>query len=155
MRMDKSAQDMDLSSIPSEFRENYKFLSELIDCKEKNNIASMGLESMAEERLQQLRGKLNRRQVKILTDYLNQADDQDDGGPITPPVPVELEASIRIRKRGAWLPWEAEAIRKIERWRTDVGRIAILWSSQTIGFRSDAVSKVAFMRSSLNRNVTF
>ncbi len=115
----------------------------------------MGLESMAEERLQQLRGKLNRRQVKILTDYLKQADDQDDGGSITPPVPAELEASIRMRKRGAWLPWEAEAIRKIERWRTDVGRIAILWSSQTVGFRPETLSKVAFMRSSLNRNVTF
>ena len=35
MRVDKSAQDMDLSSIPAEFRENYKFLSELIECKEK------------------------------------------------------------------------------------------------------------------------
>ncbi len=35
MRMDKSAEDVDLSCIPSEFRENYKFLSELIECKEK------------------------------------------------------------------------------------------------------------------------
>jgi hypothetical protein len=153
MRMDKSAQDMDLSSIPSEFRENYKFLSELIDCKEKNNIASMGLEFMAEERLRQLRGKLNRRQVKILSDYLSQADDLDCGS-ITPPVPAELEASIRIRKRGAWLPWEAEAIRKIERWRVDVGEIGILWNIQTTGSSSGAFSKVTLMRSGSKRNVT-
>ncbi|MGC8604000.1 MAG: hypothetical protein ACP5VS_09955 [Desulfomonilaceae bacterium] len=125
MRVDKSAQDVDLSSIPAEFRENYKFLSELIDCKEKNNVASKGLESMVEERLKILRGKLNRRQLKILTNYLSRIED-DDENLLTPPVPAELEASIRIRKKATWLPWEAEAIRKIERWRSDVGQITIL-----------------------------
>ena len=106
MRVDKSAQDMDLSSIPAEFRENYKFLSELIDCKEKNNTASKGLESMVEERLKVLRGRLNRRQLKILTDYLSQIEEEQDDL-LAPPVPAELEASIRIRKRTTWLPWEA------------------------------------------------
>ncbi|MCL5125356.1 MAG: hypothetical protein M1511_12835 [Deltaproteobacteria bacterium] len=128
MRVDKSAQDMDLSSIPAEFRENYKFLSELINCKEKNNTASKGLESMVEERLKALRGNLNRRQLKILTDYLSRIDDDDDAL-LTPPVPAELEASIRIRNRGTWLPWETEAIRKIEKWRADVRHITVLWNA--------------------------
>ena len=127
MRVDKSAQDMDLSSIPAEFRENYKFLSELIECKEKNNRAVKRLESMVEEKLSLLRGKLNRRQVKILTSYLSQIE-EDDEGLLNPPVPAELEASIKIRQRTGWLPWEAEAVRKIERWRADVDRISCVWS---------------------------
>ena len=42
MRVDKSAQDMDLSSIPAEFRENYKFLSELIDVKRRTTQLQKG-----------------------------------------------------------------------------------------------------------------
>jgi hypothetical protein len=151
--MDKSAQDVDLSSIPSEFRENYKFLSELIECKVKNDAASMGLESMAQERLRKLRGKLNRRQIKILSDYLDHVE--EDESAITPPVPAELEASIRIKSKGTWLPWEAEAIRKIERWRSDVGRIALLWNCQQFGYSDDGLNKVAVMRQCSKRNANF
>ncbi|MHB8203954.1 MAG: hypothetical protein ACYDHG_09665 [Desulfomonilaceae bacterium] len=145
MRVDKSAQDMDLSSIPAEFRENYKFLSELIDCKEKNNTASKGLESMVEERLKVLRGRLNRRQLKILTDYLSQIEEEDDNL-LAPPVPAELEASVRIRKRTTWLPWEAEAIRKIERWRADVGHISALWNTHDSMSRSPVLLRSCMVK---------
>jgi hypothetical protein len=40
-----------------------------------------------------------------------------------------LEASIRVKKRSTWLPWEAEAIRKIERWRGDLAFITENWTS--------------------------
>jgi hypothetical protein len=145
MRVDKSAEDMDLSSIPAEFRENYKFLSELIDCKEKNNTASKGLESMVEERLKVLRGRLNRRQLKILTDYLSQIEEEDDNL-LAPPVPAELEASVRIRKRTTWLPWEAEAIRKIERWRADVGHISALWNTHDSMPRSPVLLRSSMVK---------
>ena len=46
----------------------------------------------------------------------------------SPPVPAELEASIRIKRRSVWLPWEAEAIRKIERWREDLYTITRYWA---------------------------
>lgn len=152
MRVDKSAQDMDLSSIPAEFRENYKFLSELIDCKEKNKLASKGLESVVEERLRVLRGKLNRRQLKILTDYLGEIEEEDDNL-LGPPVPAELEASIRIRKRTTWLPWEAEAIRKIERWRNDVGHIEVLWNSHKSGSRTPLILRESVLKMGSNRKV--
>ncbi len=152
MRVDKSAQDMDLSSIPAEFRENYKFLSELIECKDKNNIASKGLESMVEERLKVLRGKLNRRQLKILTDYLNQIEEEEDSF-LPPPVPAELEASIRIRKRATWLPWEAEAIRKIERWRADVGHITVLWDTHDGKSRTPLILSNSMIKLGSNRKV--
>lgn len=132
MRVDKSAQEMDLSSIPGEFRENYRFLNELICCKEKNLSVAKCLDEFLDERLSALRGKLNKRQIKIINDYLAYCDD-DESDEYTsqmsePPVPVELEASIRIRKRSTWLPWEAEAIRKIDRWRADLKIITAVWS---------------------------
>jgi hypothetical protein len=127
MKVDNSASDIDLSCIPGEFRENYRFLSELINCKEKNTAVSQGLEEMVERRLSHLRGKLNRRQVRILNSLMRNLAVNDPES-MDPPVPPELEASIRVRNRSTWLPWEAEAIRKIERWREDVSCIMRNWS---------------------------
>ena len=42
---------------------------------------------------------------------------------LTPPVPLDLEKSIRARSKDNWLPWEAEAIEKIEAWRAEVKEI--------------------------------
>lgn len=133
MSVDKSIQDIDLSSIPGEFRENYRFLSELISCKEKNQAVGKCFDEFLDKRISSLRGKLNRRQIKLINEYLAYCEDEDgfketyDQGP-EPPVPVELEASIRIKKRSTWLPWEAEAIRKIDRWRTDLKLISAAWT---------------------------
>jgi hypothetical protein len=126
MKLDKTAQDLDLSSIPAEFRENYKFLCELINCRQKNNNITERLEQVMENRLRNLRGKLNRRQLGIVTRFLK-GYETDETECLIPPVPPELEASLRLRKRSTWLPWEAEAIRKIERWRSDVSCIIQRW----------------------------
>ncbi|MEI7449653.1 MAG: hypothetical protein WCJ75_08500 [Desulfomonile sp.] len=130
MKVDKSTQDTDLSSIPSEFRENYRFLSELINCKNKNDSVSQGLASLVHERFLETRAMLNRRQIKILNHYLKGME-RNDPEFTAPPVPVELEASIRVRKRSTWLPWEAEAIRKIDRWREDVVCIIGNWNGNS------------------------
>ncbi len=126
MKLDKTAQELDLASIPAEFRENYKFLCELINCRQKNSVVTERFELVIENRLCNLRGKLNRRQLGILTRFLKvyQADESEC---LVPPVPPELEASLRLRKRSTWLPWEAEAIRKIERWRADISCIIQRW----------------------------
>jgi hypothetical protein len=102
-----------------EFDQNYRFLRELIHCKEKNNASAKFLKKLANGRLSQIRGKLNRRQIAILNRYLK-ATHEEELEDIIAPVPAELEASIRVNKRSTWLPWEAEAIRKIERWRADI-----------------------------------
>jgi len=127
MKLDKTAQDNELSSIPAEFRENYRFLSELINCRDKNDSAANELEDLVEKRLCRIRGKLNRRQIKLLNDFMNRIKD-DDPECFFPPVPAELEAAIRIKRRSIWLPWEAEAIRKIERWREDLNTITRYWA---------------------------
>ncbi|MDQ1239529.1 MAG: hypothetical protein QG577_1715 [Thermodesulfobacteriota bacterium] len=120
MRMDKSAHDIDPCTIPGEFKENYRFLSELIRCRDKNYSICQGLASLGEANLMASRGQLNRRQLKIVKDFFSGIHQSDgDGDSLPAPVPEELEASIRIRKRSTWLPWEAEAIRKIEKWRED------------------------------------
>jgi hypothetical protein len=129
MKADKTAQDTDLSSIPGEFRENYRFLSELIDCKHKNNSAAQCLEKVLEPRLSHLRGKLNRRQIRILNLFVKDLENSEPES-LTPPVPAELEAAILVRKRSTWLPWEAEAIRKIERWREDLLCISKNWGAE-------------------------
>lgn len=126
MKLDKTAQEVDLASIPAEFRENYKFLCELINCRQKNSSVTERLEKVMENRLCNLRGKLNRRQLGILTRFLK-GYEADESECFAPPVPPELEASLRLRKRSTWLPWEAEAIRKIERWRADVSCIIQRW----------------------------
>jgi hypothetical protein len=131
MKLDKTAEDNELSSIPGEFRENYRFLSELINCRDKNNSAACELEDLVEKRLCRIRGKLNRRQIKILNDFMNRIED-DDPECFSPPVPAELEASIRIKRRSVWLPWEAEAIRKIERWREDLCTITRYWAGAAV-----------------------
>ncbi len=131
MKADKTAQGVDPSSIPGEFRENYRFLSELINCEAQNNTASKTLEQLVKRRLRSLDGKLNRRQMKVLHSFLRSLEDKELDS-VNPPVPSELEASIRVRKRSTWLPWEAEAIRKIERWRGDLVFITDNWTSTSL-----------------------
>ena len=91
-----------------------------------------------DRRLCRLRGKLNKRQLKILNEFMDRLQD-DDPDWFSPPVPEELEASIRIKKRSTWLPWEAEAIRKIERWRDDLAVIASHWRDYSAGGRAAEV----------------
>ncbi len=124
MKPDKTVQDSCLSSIPCEFRENYLFLRELITCKQKNDSARKGLQPLVHTPELRIRAGLNRRQIKILKDFLKGV--RVEGLEcLDPPVPAELEASIRVRKRSTWLPWEAEAIQKIDRWRGDVTSISL------------------------------
>ncbi|HMK36325.1 MAG TPA: hypothetical protein VK463_14720 [Desulfomonilaceae bacterium] len=41
---------------------------------------------------------------------------------LTPPAPLDLERSIRIKDESTWLPWEREVIEKIDQWRSEVTR---------------------------------
>jgi hypothetical protein len=145
MKADKTAPEDDLSSIPGEFRENYRFLSELINCKHKNDSLTDGLESLVDQRLSQIRGQLNKRQLKVLNQFIEYANTSDQEA-VAPPVPVELEAAIRIKKRAVWLPWEAEAIRKIERWRNDLHCITTIWNSDPMPKPLQLPTKIDFLR---------
>jgi hypothetical protein len=143
MKVDKPALDNTPTNMPGEFGENYRFLSALITCKEKNNVATEGLDKLLSDQFHRIRGKLNRRQLSILNQY-SKSEVVHDCECVAPPVPAELEASIRIRKRSTWLPWEAEAIRKIERWRGDVECILHCWTQELPHLpRSKSLSKIS------------
>jgi hypothetical protein len=42
---------------------------------------------------------------------------------LTPPIPPDLEQSIRNKDEGNWLPWEKEVIEKIGQWRDEIAKI--------------------------------
>lgn len=42
---------------------------------------------------------------------------------LTPPIPSDLERSIRSKDPAKWLPWEKEAIEKIAQWRDEIEKI--------------------------------
>lgn len=119
MNLEMHYEDMDLSSIPMDFRHNCKFLCQLIECKSKNNMILEPLQTLLRNRDQKIPQALNRRQKTILKRIIEGLN-LDDAESFDPPVPEELEASIRVKPRGGRLPWEAEAIRKIDLWRKDV-----------------------------------
>ncbi len=119
MNLEMHYEDMDLSSIPMDFRHNCKFLCQLIECKSKNDLVVGPLQKLLKNRDQRIPQELNRRQKAILKRIIEGLN-LDDLESFDPPVPEELEASIRVKPRRGRLPWEAEAIRKIDLWRKDV-----------------------------------
>ena len=42
---------------------------------------------------------------------------------LTPPIPPDLEQSIRNKDAGNWLPWEKEVIEKSGQWRDEMAKI--------------------------------
>ena len=42
---------------------------------------------------------------------------------LTPPVPLDLENHIKSKEGTALLPWEAEALQKVSRWRNEVNKV--------------------------------
>jgi hypothetical protein len=119
MSVEMPHEDMDLSSIPADFRHNCKFLCQLIECKDKNDLVISPLQELLHGRADKKPTELNKRQKTILKKILEGLERQDIEC-FDPPVPAELEASIRVKPRRCRLPWEAEAIRKIDLWRKDV-----------------------------------
>ena len=103
MKPERTADDPELSSIPTDFRENYRFLSKLIECREKNDSFRTGLKALIERNPPHVGARLNQRQIRLVRGFLK-ALRQRSVDCFSPPVPAELEASIRIRDRSTWLP---------------------------------------------------
>jgi hypothetical protein len=59
---------------------------------------------------------LTKNQMKQLFRFLRKVEKHYEACS-KPPIPPELEASIRSRDSEEWLPWEMEAIEKVEVWR--------------------------------------
>ncbi len=106
-----------LSSVTSpevnDFNENYRHLKKLIQALRVENGNSIKRELFGEDERER---SLTKKEIKSLFRSLRKLE-QQYAECFTPPIPEELEQSIRNRDNSKWLPWEMEAIEKVEAWR--------------------------------------
>jgi len=99
-----------------DFSHNYRQLKKLIqDLKVEDN-SSIRKEIFGEEERDR---KLTKKQVKQLFRLLRKIEPHYEAC-WNPPIPEELESSIRCKDSARWLPWELEAIEKVDAWREDL-----------------------------------
>jgi len=111
-----------VSDPPGDFNSNYRYLKQLINkaLKEGTPIEELRLipKHGSKEKVKQLsRDDLVKllhiiRRIKSRYQRLLQS-----------PVPRELERDILVKRPESRLPWEQEALEKIEQWREDVKRV--------------------------------
>lgn len=99
-----------------EFTRHYRDLKRLLGALKMENGSSLRREIFGDENLGR---PLTTKDVKSLFRVLRKLQNQYEECS-TPPIPAELEKSIRRRDSAAWLPWELEAIEKVEIWRSEV-----------------------------------
>jgi hypothetical protein len=96
-----------------DFNHNYRYIKKLIQALMAQNRGSLKRDMLSgNERIPHLTNKemldLARVLRKIELEYAEYCK---------PPIPKALETSIRRRNDADWLPWEMEAIEKIDVWR--------------------------------------
>ncbi|MCA1959288.1 MAG: hypothetical protein LDL33_00730 [Desulfomonile sp.] len=101
---------------PYDFNENYRYLKKLIGELRKENTESVAEQIFGGTEREK---RLTKKEMKQLFRFLRKIEKHYEECS-APPIPEELEASIRKRDSRDWLPWEMEAIEKIEVWREAV-----------------------------------
>ncbi|MCX5861898.1 MAG: hypothetical protein WCG29_09445 [Desulfomonile sp.] len=100
----------------NDFNQNYRNLKKLIQALKLKNGNSIRREIFGEE---ETALPLTSKDMKDLFRSLRKIESHYEQCS-TPPIPQELEKSIRGRDTSEWLPWELEAIEKVENWRADL-----------------------------------
>lgn len=118
----ESLRDEDVSVGKSHSKANYDYLKEIIKIARKNgwDMKSLGLvrKDLPRSSTTPLTKKQFEERNRVVVDVLERFSDS-----LTPPVPPDLEKSILSRTKESWLPWEAEAIGKVDDWREELKRI--------------------------------
>lgn len=116
--MTQSAIHASAGSIPEsyDFNENYHYLKTLLGELRKENTESVAEQIFGETERDK---RLSKKEMKQLFRFLRKIEKHYEECS-APPIPKELEASIRNRESCDWLPWELEAIEKIEAWRDEL-----------------------------------
>lgn len=99
-----------------DFNQNYRYLKKLIQELKTEDSASVRKELFGEEEGER---KLTKKQMKQLFRYLRGLEHHYEECS-TPPIPEELEKSVRAKESDEWLPWELEAIEKVDAWRSEL-----------------------------------
>ena len=98
-----------------DFDKQYQFVKRLIQELKEENHSSLRKELFGEEDQR----PLSKKQLKELFRVLRKIERQCQEC-YAAPIPDELEGAIRSRDESAWLPWELEAIEKIDAWREEI-----------------------------------
>ncbi|MFH0825018.1 MAG: hypothetical protein V2B18_19880 [Pseudomonadota bacterium] len=99
-----------------DFNKNYRYLKKLLQDLKSEDSESLRREIFGESE----HGRnLNKKEMKQLFKFLRKIEHQYDECKI-PPIPRELEDSIRGREVSEWLPWEQEVIAKADAWREEI-----------------------------------
>ena len=106
--MTRSASHASIEKSPDayDFNRNYKYLKALIEQLKRENSESVRREIFGEADSDR---SLTKTQMKQLFRFLRRVEKHYEAC-TKPPIPPELEASIRSRDSDEWLPWEMEAI---------------------------------------------
>jgi hypothetical protein len=105
--------------IPGEshdFNLNYRYLKRLIQELKAENSASIRKEIFGDDEQNR---SLTKTEMKQLFRFLRKIEHRYEECQ-NPPIPVELERSIRSRDESEWLPWEMEAIEKADAWQEEL-----------------------------------
>jgi hypothetical protein len=109
------------SSNKKESKANYDYLKEIIKIAKKNGWELESLELVPKDLPALPATHLTKKEIqqrnRCVKNVLKRFCDL-----LTPPVPRDLEQSLRL-KTEKLLPWEEEAIEKIDKWRKDVKRL--------------------------------
>ncbi|MGD9818429.1 MAG: hypothetical protein AB7V04_06985 [Desulfomonilaceae bacterium] len=107
---------LETGSEANDFTANFKYLKKLIQELKAENDTSLRKELFGQEDTER---RLTKKEMKLLFKFMRKLENHYDESS-TPPIPKELEKSIRNRDDSTWLPWETEAIHKIDVWRQEV-----------------------------------
>lgn len=99
-----------------DFNQNYSYLKKLIQELKAEDDKSLKRVLFGED---ESRRTLTKKQMKQLFRFLRKIEHHYEEC-CTPPIPDELEKSIRGKESDRWLPWELEAIQKVDAWREEV-----------------------------------
>lgn len=99
-----------------DFNQNHRCLKKLIQELKAENDVSVRREIFGEDAQSK---HLTKKQMKQLFRFLRKVEKHYEEC-CEPPIPKELEESIRRRESSEWLPWEMEALEKVEAWREDL-----------------------------------
>jgi hypothetical protein len=98
---------------------NYDYLKEIITLANKNGVDMESLNIVPRDLPSDNAGKLTAKQRKQRSSLVRKILKKFDEV-LTPPVPPDLEHFIRTKSKEDLLPWEKEALEKLEEWRSEI-----------------------------------
>jgi hypothetical protein len=106
---------------PGDFKSNYRYLKKLINRALKEGTPIEELHLIPRQPSPERARELSREDLIKLLHIIRRIKSRYQAL-LQPPVPRELERDILAKPVDLRLPWETEALGKVQKWRRDVGR---------------------------------